>query len=200
MSVKRVGDEWVGRCNHGGSEAVEIRRATWYLAYRSLRAHQRGCLPHALLTELPEDDELHPMSVFGVWTMMLCEDYGLPVPDPLTISSAGAFLERILHRVAQDDEQDYPLLARELRKCRAHLESVLRDSQQPERGAPCPECRADGKFVRLVREYAHYCDDEECERFHFTTEDHDQWVCPRNPDHAWDVEAYRKYVEERKGA
>lgn len=198
MSVKRVGDVWEGTCKHGGNEAWVIQRANEYLAQRSLKAHQRDCLPHALLTELPEEDEHHPMSVLGVWTMMLCEDYGLPVPDPLNLSSAAAFLDRIIHRVAQDETQDFPLLARELRKCRAHLESVLRDSLSPERGAPCPTCSGLGTFVRLVREYAHWCTDEDCERFHYETDEADVWRCPKNPGDVWDLESYSRWVEDRK--
>jgi hypothetical protein len=149
---------------------------------------------------LTDDDEWHPYSVLTRWCLMLAEDYGLALPERFTIANAAALLDRILGRVAQDEAQDFPLLARELRKCRSHLEAVMGDSMSPERGAPCPECAGRGTFVRLVREYGHWCDDEDCERFHFTTDEADSWVCPRDSAHRWDLESYSRWVEERKGA
>lgn len=154
----------------------------------------------AMVNLIADDDEHHPYSVLTRWEFMLREDYGQPRETPTSITAAADYLTRVLSKVAQDDEQDFPLMAREIRKCRTHMENVLRDSQSPERGAPCPDCKADEVFVRLVREYAHWCEDPDCERIHHATEDGDQWVCPRDRSHSWSVEAYRNYVEERKGA
>jgi len=171
---------------------------------------------HALTT-LPNDDQRHPYSVLTRWQMMLSEDYGHELPDRLSIAGAAGYLERNLHRVAQDDEQDFPLLAREIRKCRQHLEAVLHNDDQPDRGAPCPECASDrqddaeaaereGREVawkslpRLTREYAHWCEDEVCERFHHADDGADVWQCPRVRDHWWSHEDYARWIEDRKAA
>lgn len=157
-------------------------------------------------------DETDPTGVLGIWQMMLAEDYGHDLPDRITFGTASAYLDRQLHRVAQDEDQDFPLLARELRKCRSNLEAALRDSRTPERGAPCPECTNDhtGVGPRLVREYGHWCEDPECCKIHYSvlidTEtgetvpdtEGDTWVCPRNRDHWWSHEDYSKWIEERR--
>lgn len=165
---------------------------------------------HDYARETIDDDEHHPYNVLTRWHLMLAEDYGLQLPPKMTIADSADFLTRVLHRVAQDDEQDFPLLAREIRKCRTHLENVRRDSQQPEKGEPCPDCKAadaakrlrdpsyKGRLERLVREYPHWCEDEDCERIHHVTDEADMWRCPRNPAHVWTMEAYSNYVEERK--
>jgi hypothetical protein len=144
------------------------------------------------------EEHADPTDVLGSWQFALSEDYGHDLPDRVTLTTAVAYLERNLHIIAQDDEQDFPLLARELRKCRAHLEAVLRDSMAPERGAPCPTCHGRGTFVRLARWYPHWCDAEDCEQFHWDTDEQDRWVCPRDKAHSWDLESYSKWVEERK--
>ena len=145
-------------------------------------------------------DETDPTEVLGIWQAMLSEDYSHDLPDRITLASAAAYLERHLHTIAQDEEQDFPLMAREVRKCRANLEAVLRNSQSPERGAPCPDCKADGHVVRMVREYAHWCEDPECERIHFDTDEGDVWRCPRRPEHWRSHEDYLRWVEERVSA
>lgn len=183
--------------------AADPEAWTW----RKIAARQ-GKAWHLSLIE--DDDEQHPYIVLGRWDMMVREDYGQPSSQPVTIGNAAAYLSRQLTKIAHDPSQDFPLFAREIRTCRSHLENVLRDSQTRERGAPCPDCREDGALVRLEHEYGHYCDDEECERIHYSTVydtdrgEHvpdtsgDAWVCPRNPQHRWTEQAYRNYIEERK--
>ena len=201
MSVKRIDDEWEAVCDHGPEEWA-VRRSAEHIALRSLKAHQKGCLIHALRTELPDEDEFHPLSVLGVWALMLAEDYGLEVPDPLTITSAAAFLDGIVGKVAQDENQDFPLLRRELNTCWNRVEMALAIKRSPQKGAPCPECVATGKVdpghVRLSREFPHWCDDPDCEKFHYDTDEADVWRCPRNRDHWWTAEGYVNLMEERK--
>lgn len=165
-------------------------------SWRKVAAKQ-GRAWHLSLIE--DDDDWHPYTVLTRWAQMLTEDYGDERPEAWTITNAAAYLERVLGKVAQDDGQDWPLFAREIRKCRSHLEAVLRDSLAPERGAPCPTCRDAGTFVRLYREYGHWCLDPDCRRRdHFITDDGDEWRCPRNVDHVWTHERYRSFVEERQ--
>lgn len=168
-------------------------------SWRKIAARQ-GRAWHLSLVE--DDDEEHPYLVLGRWDLMLREDYGHPSDDPLTIPSAAAYIERQLGRVAQDDGQDFPLLAREIRKCRNHLERVLRTAMMKQRGAPCPDCTTEetGVGPRLVREYGHWCEDPDCEKLHYTDDSADRWVCPRNRDHWWMHEDYDRWIEERHNA
>lgn len=168
---------------------------------------------HVSLVE--EDDEHHPLRVLGTWEQMLREDYGheaptsvVVMPDgsrrktvlPTTVTSARDYLDRQLHRIAHDDGQDFALLARELRKCRQHLEAVLHNDDRPDRGAPCPDCTSEqtGVGPRLVRQYAHWCEDEGCERIHIGDEADDAWQCPKVREHRWTHKAYSNWLQDRK--
>jgi hypothetical protein len=192
---------------HGGNVNTETANLAGPAAdveawmWRKIAARQGGSW-HVSLIE--DDDELHPYSVLCRWAMMIAEDYHHDLAT-LDIARAAAYLERQLPRIAQDPEQDFPLFARELRKCRQHLEAVLQDSTAPERGAPCPMC--DAPAPRLHLERGHYCDDPTCEQqFHYTTAldkdtgemiadtSGDRWVCPRDRDHAWVEADYRRWV------
>lgn len=115
---------------------------------------------------IPADDEHHPLSVLGWWEMALREDYGPATNKRITVASAADYLDRMLHRLANDPAQDFPLFAREVATCRAHMEAVLHDSRQPERGAPCPNCPQPAP--RLSKRY----DDED------RTGASDRWTCP----------------------
>lgn len=153
---------------------------------------------HAL-TSLEEDDWRHAYSVLTRWQMMLAEDYGHDLPARLSVSGAAAYLDRHLHYVAQDPEQDFVLLARELKKCRQHLESVLHNDTRQDVGAPCYLCRDEGleKPPRLRRTWGHWCDDDDCAKVHHADTTNDVWVCPRNHEHKWSEKDYRGWVEER---
>lgn len=179
---------------------------------------------------IEDDDEHHPHGVLTRWHLMLAEDWSHELPTaevvrpdgsrkrvsvPLTVTGSAAYLDRNLHRMAQADDQDFPLFAREMRKCRQYLEAVLRNDDRPERGAPCPECAADrraeaeeaaheGREVkkkplpRLHREYAHWCDDEDCERLHREDDRDDVWQCPKERAHVWSHADYERWIAERQ--
>ena len=162
-------------------------------SWRKVAAKQ-GRAWHVSLVE--EDDEHHPYTVLTRWQLMLSEDYGHPLPQAMSIMGAGAYLERNLGMVAQDPEQDFALLARELKTCRAHLEAVLGDAERAEKGQPCPSCRDEDKLVRLRREWGHWCEAEDCEKLHYLDDSGDRWVCPRNHQHWWTEQDYRRYVDD----
>lgn len=160
---------------------------------------QPATLWHVSLIE--DDDDYHPFTVLTRWAWMTVRAYDLPEPDVWTITNAADLIDRQLGRIAQDKGNDFNRLATELRKCRSRVESALRDSTAPERGAPCPTCGDDRVFVRLVREYAHWCDNPTCtQQFHATTDDFDVWVCPRNNDHWWTVGGFAEEQRERTSA
>lgn len=175
--------------------AMRSHLATWE---RTGRISERQHLHARALME--DDDEHHPLTVLGRWALMTAEDYGHDLPT-ITITTAAAYLERNLARIANDDGQDFTLLVRELRKCHQHLELVVALAVRPERGAPCPDCTSEGVGVpRLVREYAHWCDDEDCERMHYDDDSEDRWVCPKNREHWRSIADYENYLAERRGA
>uniref|UniRef100_UPI003F52F80E hypothetical protein n=1 Tax=Nocardioides sp. BYT-33-1 TaxID=3416952 RepID=UPI003F52F80E len=79
------------------------------------------------------------------------------------------------------------------------LESVLHNSTRPDRGAFCPDCKADGHGLhRLVRQYGHWCDDEECDKVHYDDDSGDTWRCPRDREHTWTHEHYEKWLAPRQ--
>lgn len=156
-------------------------------------------IDHARVSGGPIGDgteAVDPTEVLGTWQAMLSEDYDHELPDRITLSTAAAYLDRNLPRIANDDRQDFPLMAREIRKCRGHLESVLRNSSTPERGAPCPACHERGveKPPRLARKYGHWCEDRDCERVHHGDDTDDVWQCPRDRGHEWSEHDYRLRV------
>lgn len=165
-------------------------------------------------------EETAPTEVLGTWQWMLSEDYGHELPDRITLSTAATYLDRNLGRIANDPEQDWALMVREIRRCRSHLEAALHNSRTPERGVPCPDCvaaqheaheklAASGvpedewpkmRAPRLVREYGHWCDEEDCERMHYADDREDRWVCPKDRTHWRTVDEYDHYLAERRGA
>ena len=163
-------------------------------------AARSGGTWHASLVE--DDDEHHPHRVLATWTHMLTEDYGHDMPPAASLTWCAAYLDRTLHRLAHDDAQDFPLLARELRNCRQHLEAVLHNDDRPDRGVPCPRCVDEGtanpKHVRLRREYGHYCANEECTRINHADDTADVWRCPKVREHWWSHADYDARLEERK--
>jgi hypothetical protein len=148
--------------------------------------------------QVEDDDEWHPHTVLtrNHWLVAMTPDYP-PPPDVFTLVDSAAYLDQHLHRIAQDDRQDFAQLRREVRKCREHLETVLHNSTKLERGAPCPDCSGDGHYVRLQRHYAHWCYEPDCCKEHHATDEADRWLCPKNHEHVWTVKAYRDYIEER---
>lgn len=168
---------------HGTHPLATHHEGAWVTDYDAIEA---------ALALMSDDDPHHPLTVLGTWEMMLREDYGHPSHERITIASAAGYLDRMLHRFANDPEQDWALFAREIHECRAHLEAVLHDQRTPDLGAPCPECETPAK--RLRKEWGHWCYDDDCERIHDATGELDRWVCPVDPDHWWSDGDYRKRV------
>lgn len=154
---------------------------------------------HALAA-MPDDDDRHPYNLLGRWDMAIREDYQHPSSKRVTVANAADYLNNQLGRIAQDESQDWPLFAGQIRKCRRHMESVLATLARPERGAPCPACVENGdKAPRLVRKYGHWCTDDNCrEPQHYTDDSGDTWTCGVNREHRWTHADYAKWVETRR--
>lgn len=181
---------------------LEYRRAAighleHWLATGRIKDHQ-----YARVRGFMDDDEVHPYNVLTRWHLMLAEDYGDKLPAKMSTTGSAAYLDRILGKVAQDEEQEFPLLRSEMNTCWNRVQVALAIKPWNQKGAPCPQCVATGKVdpakVRLARVCPHWCDEEGCERFHWDTDEADVWRCPRNKDHWWTAEGYGNLMDERK--
>lgn len=108
------------------------------------------------------DGEQHPLFVLGTWDMLWRDALGHDEPsERLTVGTATDYLDRQLTYMAGYEHVPFEDFARDLRRCRAHLESVLHDGEQRDTGAPCLDCR-----IPLVREWG-------------TLVAADGWRCPK---------------------
>ena len=99
-----------------------------------------GRLPADYLDDA--DSELHPLFVLGTWDM--CWRDALEHDEPterLTIAAAVDYLDRQMSYMGGFEHVPFEDFASDLRSCGAHLEAVLHDGEQVERGAPCHECK-----------------------------------------------------------
>lgn len=110
-------------------------------------AARRGVADHVTVTE--GDESTHPAWVLGTWEMLIREHLVQPSDDLLSIESAGAYLDGHLTNLANDGEFAFEEMARDLRKCRVHLEDVLCEGEREERGEKCHNCGT----KRLVKDY-----------------------------------------------
>lgn len=159
------------------------------LAARAAAAERHGYGTEeweAAITALPDDDQAHPYAVLSRWQLMLEDDPRECYPvdrDRITVAGAARYLDANLGQLAQDDEQDFALFAREVAACLGHLEIVLAVAVYHEKGAPCPACVTSGekKPPRL-------------EMRRGRTELFDRWTCSNDGDHTWSDAEYRLRV------
>jgi hypothetical protein len=81
--------------------------------------------------------------------------------ERLTYFEAVDYLDRQMTYMAGYEDSPFEDFARDLRRCRTHMEAVLHDGEQRDQGAPCMTCG-----TRLERVWG---DDEH----------DDGWKCPR---------------------
>lgn len=155
-------------------------------------------LERAMTAYIEDDDTDHPYTVLTRWEFMLREDYGEQRETPTSIESAAEYLDRRLNKVAQDDEQDFPLMRRELETCWNNMQIPLAIKAWHEKGAPCPTCADRGVFARLTRENGHWCTDEDCTKIHFVDESGDVWRCPIKAEHWWNPQGYADLLAGRR--
>lgn len=125
------------------------------------------------------DHELHPLFVLGSWDGLWREHLEHDEPTTrLTVSSAVDYLDRQLTYMAGEPLIPFEDFARDLRKCRAHLEAVLHDGAQVERGAPCPECNKPLTFTwaERVADDRWVCHNKGCKVTGYTTSQYRGWV------------------------
>lgn len=112
-------------------------------------------------------DEQHPLWVLGTWEQAWRDHLDQPTDLEATLPRLVDYLDLHLHEMSAVEEVPFDDFASDLRRCRKHLEDVLRDGDQLETGAPCPKC---GRA--LVKSYGE-------------TVAHDRWNCPGRECRAW---------------
>lgn len=98
-----------------------------------------GRLPEDYISEA--DGELHPLFALGTWDM--CWRAELEHDEPagrLELVDAVDYLDQQMTYMAGYEHAPFEDFARDLRRCRAHLEMTLHDGEQRETGAPCMQC------------------------------------------------------------
>ena len=108
--------------------------------------------------------ELHPMTVLGTWDMTWRAE--LEHDEPLTagtLSEYVDYLDRQMTYMAGYPHMPFEDFAHDLRRCRAHLESVLHDARQGDRAnVGCFECG--GSLERRLTEREGFEDFWTCQR------------------------------------
>lgn len=99
-----------------------------------------GRVPEDYLEEA--DGELHPLFVLGTWDMLVRDVLEHDeAAGRLTVPDAIDYLDRQLSYLGGFEDLPFEDMARDLRACVRHMESVLHDGEQVDRGAPCMKCR-----------------------------------------------------------
>lgn len=106
-------------------------------------------------------DEYHPLTVLASWQDLYAAEFEHDITRRATVEDALGYLDRNLSYAAVWPHAPFEDFARDLRRCVAHLEAVLHDGEQRDRGAPCMTCG-----VPLERTWG-------------DTERADGWRCPK---------------------
>jgi len=89
-------------------------------------------------------DELHPGFILATWDMIWRDHLDQPSNLKATLPRLVDYLDQHVHRMAEEDLIPFEDFARDLRRCRGHLESVLHDQPRGDiAGVGCFECGHD---------------------------------------------------------
>lgn len=92
--------------------------------------------------------ELHPEFVLGGWDSVWREALDHDEPAELfALVTTIDYLDRTMSYMGTWPHVPFEDFAKDLRRCRAHLEAVLHDGEQIDRGAPCMACRSELRHV-----------------------------------------------------
>lgn len=122
------------------------------------------------------DDTAHPLWTLGTVELVIREALGFDEPEGrVTVTNAAEFVNTWLASASRAPDLDWRELARELSRCRAHVERVLHDGEQVDQGAPCLTCEK----VRLVRVWAGEPMPWEHRDGSKARASEDGWACPK---------------------
>lgn len=87
------------------------------------------------------DDERHPLFVLATWAMLWRDVLEHEEPtEVVDVASELDYLDQQMTYMSGRDEPPFEDFAQDIRQCERHLESVLHDGEQVDRGAPCMTC------------------------------------------------------------
>jgi hypothetical protein len=86
------------------------------------------------------DSDRHPLFVLGSWDGVWRDALEHDESNRITLAGAVDYLDRTMTYMGSYEHVPFEDFARDLRTCRTHMESVLHDGEQIDRGAPCMSC------------------------------------------------------------
>lgn len=86
--------------------------------------------------------ETHPVWVLGTWEMLWRDALDHNTDELVTITEAVDYLDRNMTYMAAFEHLPFEDFSHDLRRCAGHLEAVLHDGEQHDRGVPCMTCSA----------------------------------------------------------
>jgi hypothetical protein len=107
------------------------------------------------------NDERHPVFVLNGWDAVWRDALDHADPDKADLATFVDYLDRTMAYMAGFPFVPFEDFARDVRGCLGHLDAVLHDGEQHDRGAPCMSC---GRALERV-----WGDDQKA----------DGWMCPR---------------------
>lgn len=84
--------------------------------------------------------ELHPATVLLTWQMVWRDALEHDEAPDAELATAVDYLDRTMSYMGGYEHVPFEDFARDVRRCSGHLEAVLHDGEQVERGAPCLAC------------------------------------------------------------
>lgn len=126
--------------------------------------------------ELPDPS---PLWTLGTWAMMYRDAFEHTEPsDVATVAGEARYLDAHLTEAGNEPWVPFEQFAQDVRACVAHMERVLHDGEQIERGAPCPTCAKplQRRYGGSAKDDRWVCLTRWCEVDGYTTAQYKGWV------------------------
>lgn len=124
------------------------------------------------------DSDVHPLFVALTWQMVWRDALEHDEASDSELTTAVGYLDQQMTYMADYAHVPFEDFARDLRRCASHLERVLHDGEQVERGAPCWGCRKPLTHVYGATEAEDHwvCNNSRCEVESYTSAQYRGWV------------------------
>lgn len=171
-------------------------------SHAARQTYEAADLSEKTLEKLLDDgDPTDPRTVLGEWERQLRQLHGYDHLSTSThLSGMVTYLKGALALLAMDRDHVDTIraLAGSVRETRGHLEAVLRNSQAPKTGAPCPACAEGipGGDAAAVDADRHAPPLRLVEVDSDTSGASDYYQCPKDRDHWWSLAAYRLRISD----